>query len=172
MYPAFRQYYLTLQGSRASTLERAAMTGETVNLRYPAAGWQIADNAAIGGSFSPANAQGKHSLLAFAGSGERGELMRKILFLKPGRYQFTAQYEAQDSAPDSDIRWELLCLGKDANSSQWVTNAPVVKGRTRDATDFALDRNCPYQLLQLQLAGGSGQLGAEFTLRSVDIVRR
>jgi hypothetical protein len=172
MFPAFRQYYLSLKGSQAVTLERAAMTKDSVNLRYPAAGWQIADSAAIGGSFSPANAQGRHSLLAFAGSGERGEVMRKYLFLKPGNYQFGAQYEAQEAAPDSDVRWELLCLSKQGNRSKWVTNAAVTKGRTSDSLEFTLGADCPYQMLQLQLAGGSGQLGAEFTLRTVDIIRR
>lgn len=171
-FPAFRQYYLSLPGSRASTLERAAMTGETVNLRYPVAGWQIADSAAIGGSFSQPDRDGRHSLSAFAGSGERGELMRKYLFLKPGDYRFAAQYEAQDSAPDSDIRWELLCLAKQGNTSKWITNAPVASGRTRDSMEFTLGNDCSNQLLQLQVAGGSGQLGAEFMLRSVDIVRR
>jgi hypothetical protein len=171
-FPAFRQYYLSLKGSGALTLERAAMTRDTVNLRYPAAGWQLADSAAIGGSFLQADKEGRHSLSAFAGSGERGELMRKYLFLKPGSYRFAAQYEAQENAPDSDIRWELLCLSKQGNISKWVTNAPVSAGRTRDSVEFTLDNDCPYQMLQLQLAGGSGQLGAEFTLRSVDIVRR
>jgi hypothetical protein len=171
-FPAFRQYYLSRKGTRASTLEQAALTRETVNLTYPTVGWQLADSAAIGGSFSQADKAGRHSLLAFAGSGERGELMRKYLFLKPGNYRFAAQYVAQDNAPDSDIRWELACLAKQGNISKWVTNAPVAKGRTTDSLEFTLGNDCPYQMLQLQLAGGSGQLGAEFTLRSVDIIRQ
>lgn len=171
-FPAFRQYYLSLLGSEESTFEMASLSKDTVNLRYPAAGWQIVDNPVIGGTFSQADKDGRHSLTAFAGSGERGELMRKYLFLKPGNYRFVARYDAQDSAPDSDIRWELQCVAKAGNSSKWVANAPVVKGRTSEAVEFTIGAECPYQLLQLQLAGGSGQLGAEFTLRSVDIVRR
>ena len=50
--PAFRQYYLSLPGTRAATLTSAALNADTVNLRYPAGGWQLGGNPAIGGSFS------------------------------------------------------------------------------------------------------------------------
>lgn len=170
--PAFRQYYLSLPGSSAATLQSASMNRNTVNLPYPAAGWQIVDNAAIGGSFSPADKAGRHSLLAFAGSGERGELMRKYLFLKPGNYRFAARYEAQEAASDSEIRWDLLCLSAKGNVNKWIATTPVRKGRTATVQDFTLGADCPHQMLSLQLAGGSSQLGAEFTLRAIDIARR
>lgn len=171
-FPAFRQYYLSLRGSAAATFASAAFDKNTVNLHYPAAGWQIVDSPGIGGSFSEADKAARHSLNAFAGSGERGELMRKYLFLKPGNYRFAAQYEAQDGAADSDIRWELTCVSATAPVSLWVSNQAVAKGRSGDAQDFAIGADCPNQMLQLQLAGGSGQLGAELTIRSVAVTRR
>jgi hypothetical protein len=171
-FPAFRQYYLSLNGSKAGALESARLGRLTVNLPYSQAGWQLVDSPAIGGSFSAPDKAGRSSLLAFAGSGERGELMRKYLFLKPGSYQFSALYDAQEAAPDSEIRWDLQCLSAAGNSSKWFTTSPVRKGRASDVQEFTLGAECPYQMLQLQLAGGSGQLGAEFTLRSVDIVRQ
>lgn len=171
-FPAFRQYYLSLRGSGAATFGSAALDKNSVNLRYPAAGWQIVDSPGIGGAFSEADKAGRHSLNAFAGSGERGELMRKYLFLKPGNYRFAAQYEAQDGAPDSDIRWELTCVSAKPPVSLWVSNQAVAKGRSGDVQDFAIGADCPSQMLQLQLAGGSGQLGAELTIRSVAVTRR
>jgi hypothetical protein len=95
--------------------------------------------------------------------------MRKLLFLKPGSYRFTAQYDAQSSAPDSEIRWDLSCVSAKGNSGKWFTSRTVQAGRSGDAQSFTLGADCPHQLLQLQLAGGSGQLGAEFVLRSVQI---
>ena len=97
--------------------------------------------------------------------------MRKLLFLKPGPYRFAAQYDAQSSAPDSEIRWDLLCVSQKGNVSKWFTSRAVKSGRSGDTQNFTLSADCPHQLLQLQLAGGSDQLGTEFVLRSVDIVR-
>lgn len=171
-FPAFRQYYLSLKGTNLAALQSAGLDRATVNLAYSQAGWQLVDNAAIGGSFSAFDKTGRSRLSAFAGSGERGELMRKYLFLKPGNYQFSALYDAAEAAPDSDIRWEMQCLSAAANASKWITAAPVRKGRSSASQEFTLGTECPYQLLTLQLAGGSSQTGMEFTLRDVAIKRR
>jgi hypothetical protein len=171
-FSAFRQYYLSLKGSKAPTLTTASLNNFTVNLRYPAAGWQIADRPAIGGSFTQADDKGQSMLTAFAGSGERGELMRKYLFLAPGSYRFAARHEAQETAPDSEVRWDLQCLSASGNTARWFVATPVRQGRFDTAQDFSLGPDCVTQMLILKVAGGSGQLGAEFTVRSVDIVRR
>jgi hypothetical protein len=143
-----------------------------VNLRYPAAGWQIVDSPRIGGAFSPPGKAGLHSLAAFAGSGERGELMRKYVFLKPGNYRFTASYDAQEGATDSEVRWDMQCLAASGSVSKWFTATAIRKGRFSSIQDFSIGSDCANQMLLLQVAGGSGQLGAEFTLRSVAVEPR
>lgn len=55
---------------------------------------------------------------------------------------------------------------------QMVRRHPVSQGSFATTQDFAIGADCANQALILQVAGGSGQLGAEFTLRSVDISRR
>lgn len=169
---AFRQYYLSLPGTSPVTLRSAAMDRNTVNLVHPVAGWQLVDNPAAGGTFSPADKSGRHSLIAFAGSGERGELMRKYLFLEPGSYRFSAHHEAQEESRDSEIRWELQCLHAAGSVSKWSATTPMRAGKWATTQNFALDADCPYQMLSVQVAGGDSQMGSEFTLRSVDIVRR
>lgn len=171
-FAAFRQYYLSLKDNQGSTFETASLSKNTVNLQYPAAGWQLVDSAAIGGAFSQAGKDGRHSLAAFAGSGERGELMRKYLFLKPGDYSFAARYSAQETAPDSEVRWDLQCLSAAGNVAKWFVATPVRQGSFSSTQDFSIGADCPNQVLAFQVAGGSGQLGAEFTLRSVDVRRR
>jgi hypothetical protein len=171
-FPAFRQYYASLPSARDTALLSASLTKATVGLAYPVAGWQLVENPSIGGAFSSPDKAGRYSLSAFAGSGERGELMRKYLFLKPGNYSFAANYDAVEGAADSEIRWDLQCLSAAGNTGIWFTTSPVAKGKTATVKDFTLEADCANQLLLLQLAGGSGQLGAEFTLRSVDITRR
>ena len=171
-FSAFRQHYATLPGSNATSLQTAALSTATVGVPYPIAGWQLAENPAIGGGFTPPDKTGRISLSAFAGSGERGELMRKYLFLKPGNYRLFASYDAVEGAPDGEIRWVLMCLSTSGNTEAWFATSPVAKGKTVTVKDFTLAADCSNQLLAMQVAGGSGQLGAEFLLRSVDIKRR
>jgi hypothetical protein len=167
--PAFRQYYLSLPGTRSATLTSAALNSDTVNLRYSVAGWQFADNPAIGGSFSSTGTSGAQALTAFAGSGERGDMMRKILFLKPGQYRFRASYSALEASTDAEIRWDLQCLRGGVASGLWFKTDRVVKGPSVSSQTLTIPSDCPYQKLVLQLAGGSSQTGMEFTLHSVSL---
>ena len=170
-FPAFRQYYLTLKGSRVETFKAAAFTKDTVSLPFPVAGWQVADSPAIGGTFSAPNEKGRSTLAAFASSGERGELLRKYMFLAPDNYRFASRFSALDGASDSEVRWELQCVKAAGNTSAWFVAKPVQKGQFGLVQDFSIGSDCRTQLLILQTAGGSSQLGAEFTVTSVDILR-
>jgi hypothetical protein len=57
------------------------------------------------------------------------------------------------------------------NVGKWFVSTPVRRGNFAQVQDFNIDKACPSQLLILQAAGGSNQLGAEFTLRSVDVTK-
>lgn len=167
--PAFRQYYLSLPGTRSATLTSVSLNSDTINLRYPVAGWQLADNPAIGGSFSTTGKSGAQALTAFAGSGERGVMMRKILFLKPGQYRFRSSYSAVEAFPDSEIRWDLQCLRPEATSEIWTKTDRVVKGQSVSSETLNIPSDCPHQRLLLQLAGGGSQTGMEITINSVSL---
>ncbi|MFN3619853.1 hypothetical protein [Sphingorhabdus sp.] len=169
-FPAFRQYYLSLKGNNRVAFQSASLNKDTVNLRYPAMGWQVVENPGIGGSFSQPDDKGRSSLAAFAGSGQRGEIMRKMLFLDPGSYRFQAQYSALEEVSDAEIRWDLYCISEKGNVGKWFIETPVRKGSFGQTHAFTIGNDCRNQLLVMQAAGGSNQLGAEFTLRSVDIV--
>lgn len=168
-FAAFRQYFLTLPGVRAQSLTTAEFNRDTVNLAHTPAGWQLSENPAIGGSFVQQGNSGIYQLQAFAGSGERGAVIQKLLFLKPGRYRFDAAYAAEDAVSDAELRWDLQCVTAKDSPSLWTQNARLLKGRSHSSRDFAIGADCPVQRLIFQLAGGSGQLGADVTLRSVSI---
>ena len=168
----FRRYYRSLVGANDATFGTVSLNNATVGLRYPVAGWQLTNNPEIGGAFSLPNRFGRYTVTMFAGSGERGELMRKYLFLKPGRYRFAARYDAIEDAPDGEIRWDMQCLSAKGNSIVWFSVSPINKGKSATAQDFSLDGKCPHQMLNMQVAGGSNQQGIEFILRSVNIASR
>jgi hypothetical protein len=169
---AYRQYYQSLPGTQNSTLQQAGLNKATINLRYPGAGWQIAANSAIGGTFIPAGDAGRYHLSAFADSGERGELMRKILFLKPGNYRFTAGYRGSADVPDAEVIWELQCLSDAGNRRSWSSIANVRNGNFATVQDFPITPDCVNQALVMAVAGGNGQQGVDFTVRNVAITSR
>jgi hypothetical protein len=98
--------------------------------------------------------------------------MRKLLFLEPGSYRFQAQYASLDAVPDAEIRWDMQCITPAGNVGNWFVDTSVRAGDFAHMQDFTVGNDCRTQLLILQAAGGSNQLGAKFTLRSVDLVPR
>jgi hypothetical protein len=171
-FPAFKQYYLSLKGSNRAAFQSVALTKNTVNLPYPMVGWQTQENTGFGASFSQPDSKGRYSAAAYAASGERGEVMRKVLFLNPGDYRFEAQYSALEGISDAEVRWDMQCISAPANINTWFVDSPIRKGNFAHRRDFTIGKDCRSQLLLLHVAGGSGQLGAEFNLRSVDIKPR
>lgn len=169
---AFRQYYLSLPGSTVATLRSSALNKSTVNLRYPAAGWQLFGNPALGGAFSSADKAGRHRFSVFAGSGERGELLRKYTSLRPGAYRFSASYKGEAGSADASIRWEMACMSAEENRVTWFSTTPVSEGQFRTIQAFSISADCPNQMLRFLVAGGSSQIGAEFLLSSVNITPR
>ena len=168
-FPAFRQYYLSLKGGSKAAFQSASLTKAAVNLAYPAAGWQVVESVGIRGAFSQPDRRGRFSLAAFAGSGERGEVMRKLLFLEPGNYRFWARYSAPTVVSDAEIRWSMQCITPAGSVGKWSAETYLRAGDFTQMQDFTIGNDCRTQLLILHASGGSNQLGAEFTLRSVDI---
>jgi hypothetical protein len=130
-FPAFRQYYLSLKDSNKAAFQSASLTEATVNLAHPAAGWQAVESVGVGGAFSQPDARGRFSLAAFAGSGQRGEVMRKLLFLEPGSYRFQAQYAALEAVSDAEIRWDMQCMTPTGNVGNWLVDTPTHRGNCK-----------------------------------------
>lgn len=170
-FAAFQQYYLTLPGSRRDTLQSASLNSATVNLRHPSAGWQILDTAAVGGSFTEKKANGQFLLNAFAGSGERGVIMHKYLFLKPGSYKLFVEHSATETSPDANVEWTVQCLSEEGAPSIGTATAPIRQGLFTAHTEFAVQPTCPAQMLLLRASGGSGQSGTEFAVERITLVR-
>ncbi|MEP7348373.1 MAG: hypothetical protein ABI668_00290 [Sphingorhabdus sp.] len=170
-YDTFRQYYRSLPGANLAIFTAAGLNATTVNLPYPIAGWQMNDGVATGGDFAKANDK-QFVLNVFAGSGERGQIMQKLMFLAPGRYLFSARYHVSEMAPGADVRWDFKCLRTEGSDSLWFAASPLRQGNFAQAAKFIVPSDCPNQILQLQAAGGPGQNGVEFSVRYVAIQPR
>ena len=70
---------------------------------------------------------------------------------------------------DAEIRWDLQCMTPTGNVGNWFVDTPIHRGNFAQRQDFTVGSDCRAQLLVLRAAGGGNQLGAEFTLRSVDV---
>lgn len=171
-FAAFREYYLSLPDTDRATLESVGLNRKTVGLKHAPAAWQIAEAAALGGSFATTKIKGQYRLDAFVSSGETGSIMQKLLFLKPGSYRLTAQHTALENAADARIEWIIQCLDNQQRAIPITTAAsPVKAGGFAVSADFTVTGACEAHMVVLQAAGGSAQGGAEFSVERIDLRR-
>lgn len=168
-FAEFEKYYLSLPNTNRSTLTSADFGSKTIGLQFAPAGWQIADADGVGGDFAPIGA-GRFRLDAYASSGERGTVMRKFMFLKPGRYRLVARQSAPDTAPDARAEWIVQCLADEKATPVGSESLAVTSGKSVAEVRFDISPECRAQAIVLQAQGGSEQGGAEFSVERIELL--
>lgn len=160
-----KRFYLSTKGAQPGVLTSLEMTSETADpAKFPFT-WGGTKSATVEGTFG-ANGHGNHqSLLGIATTGERGLIARKLLFLKPGSYEFTATRETGSMTVDSLATISAICLSESGAQQIW-------SGDLRSSRKFEILRipeSCSTQFFDITLYGGSGQTGAEITISALSL---
>ncbi len=129
-------------------------------------GWQIFSTPSIGAAITGAPAQAD----VFASSGERALVLRKLLFLSPGRYRFQARYGRTEMAGGASASWQLQCVHAGAEKMLWIRDdkAPLAASSALE-TDVSLAPGCEAYYLDLHVAGGPAQSGSQFSVVAVGL---
>jgi hypothetical protein len=131
-------------------------------------GWQIIATSAIGGSFAKKEGQPGARLQIFAGSGENGLVAQKMLSMAPGNYQFHATYSDLHIELGASITWRMRCLAGNNAEIIWQSDAKTATDRARKMI-FTVPASCEAEYIDLIVAGGPGQNGAEFDIDAIHL---
>ena len=166
----FKQYYESLPNSNASALQSVAFDKNTVGTSYPTAGWQLFEDVGVGGKFVSVANTGSNVLMAFANSGQRNIVTRKLLFLPTGRYRINVSHKSDSSPSNAEATWDIQCLLANSGTKLlWSETVPVSRGGFSVIGAFSVDSSCDAEMINLNVAGGSDQLGTEFSVEKVSI---
>lgn len=158
-YALFR----TIEGAQNYNLESARITVADVNRNFGSMGWQALDTDDAGADFQ---LHGNVPVLAiYANPNTTRHIARKILYLKPGSYNFSVRYADTPSANGGYLRWEIKCPTIESSPTRWSLQSE----NTASRSNFVIPANCPVQLLDLIVSGGQGREGIEATVTSVSI---
>ena len=163
----YKQYYTSLPGAKVAALKSTAFDTDTVGAPYPTAGWQLFEGAGVGSSFVASVDSGQSTLTVFAGSGERNIVTRKLLFLAPGRYRINVSHSSDSSSSNAEAIWDVQCVTGGGTKSLWSKTVPISRGRFSATGIFSVGSACGAEMLSLNVAGGSDQLGTEFSVEKV-----
>ena len=169
-FGTFKQYYESLPDGNAFALKSVAFNRNTVGTPYPTAGWQLFEDVGVGAKFvSGANTE-SNMLIAFANSGQRNIVTRKLLFLPTGKYQINISHKSDSCPSNAEVTWDMQCLISNRGAKLlWSETVPVSRGGFSVTGVFSVDSSCDAEMINLNVAGGSDQLGTEFSIEKVSI---
>lgn len=159
-----RRLYLQMPTAKPARLTSAAFDASDRDARFGPMGWQLLEDPDAGGGFT-GNAGGRQtSLVIYANSATTRPVAKKLLYLKPGKYLFSARLANLNRGDRGFLRWQLRCPAI-GDTPAWAIdsiNASL-------SAELVVPANCPVQFLDLIASGGKGQTGLEATIASVSI---
>jgi hypothetical protein len=155
------RYYLTLKGAQPSLLRSTRFEKSSVDQAFAPISWQLLNSAGIDAAFELVGNDLAQQLHVIAGSGERAIVVRKLLYLSQGAYQFSQTFKPIRYANGAAASWLLSCVSGTNTRALWQSNV--------NQAALIIPQNCQNQLLELVVEGGSDQAGAELVISSVTI---
>jgi hypothetical protein len=164
-----KSFYSTLEARDVADLKSPELNWASLPGRYPAMGWLEQGTTSAGVEFASPDER-QPSIRAFAESGHRQIVVRKILYFEPGRYSLVVRYGEAELTSDASTRWHLRCIRGREQPVVWSSDE--LHPRSGTAIQLALDipARCEAQYLELELAGGESQAGAQLQINSVRIL--
>jgi hypothetical protein len=153
------QYYARLEGRFQPLPTSTAFEKATIDPDFAPLSWQLQSSPGVEALFEPVGKSGAQQLHVIVNSGERAPVVRKLMGFSPGTYRFSQKMIAARLSNGASAYWQLLCLQDSDRILIWQSNL--------DSAKIEIPTECKGQYLELVVAGGANQDGAELTVQSV-----
>jgi hypothetical protein len=147
-YAAAYRYGHSLRGGRASALSEAGFTEQTMDPALVPLTWQLTDQPEVRARRDDAS-----RLAVLAASNARGVAASRVLFLRPGAYQFTQAIAPLPQTEPAPLTWELHCLPSGPSDLIWRQVVPASQSATRYRSAIIIPAQCQAQKLSLIITG-------------------
>lgn len=165
-YLEARQYYLSLLGMGRNVPISIGFDKAVTNAEYAPISWEVQNTPGVGANFEGGEKGNRQRLNIFAGSGERGVVLRKLLFVPVGRYSIIQDIKLQRLVGGASATWELKCLRSGEERVIWRGDFIARIGR-QSLSPFEVPIGCNVQSITLSVSGGSNQDGSDITIADV-----
>ena len=159
-----RRFYITLTGANKTVTTSTRFEKATTDPQFSPVTWQLQNLSGVEAQFEPVGEGSATQLHIFANSGERASVVRKLLYLTPGNYSFSEIRKLLRFDKDAAAYWNIYCIREAQLVPIWRNDI--------NSVNLSITPNCPAQMLDLIMAGGSDQNGAEVVIKSVSFVKR
>lgn len=164
-----KRTYARARGSRPDVTARPAIDHLTSD---PAIGWLGWSGVGDGstGSTLRTNAKGGEAVVYVAAGTNRALVLRRVLFLPPGRYLHIEKRTPSFGPPGTIGQYEMKCIGGNASTIWKGPPADHATGATGTGGP-EIPAWCQAQVLELFVSSPLGAGGSEFVIEDFDLRR-
>ena len=160
-----RRLFLSLRGASRANLATTGFNSANTEARFNPLTWEAVSTAGLGAVFD-GNGKGARVLV---GSGERGVVLRRMMYLTPGNYVLTVDQSLIAAAPGTGQDWRMTCAPVGTRTARDMIDDGDVKPATPFTTSVSIPRGCDSQVIELAVVGGTGQTDMEFMVQNISI---
>ncbi len=164
-WPMLRRYYLSLAKASPALLVDPGFSAKTIDPARAPISWVLFNDAGVEAGFFGGSVNTKLKGVAF--NGTRGVFAAKRLLLAPANYTFSVKASGFDAKGGAQAWASLFCFTSEGRQPIGT----VTLGNGVNQAQFSVSGTCAAQALELGIAGGDRQDGAEITIDSVALHR-
>jgi hypothetical protein len=162
-----RKYFMVMHGADRALLTSVAFSRPATLARFGPISWQLLETPGIVAAFERDEETREMRLRVSAASGYRGIAARKFLYLTPGEYEFAQAQELIKLDNGAMAKLNLRCASGSNGQTLWQNGENADNSRP-----VLIPVNCEAQIVELEVAGGADQNGAELIIRSMSLLRK
>lgn len=163
--------YMQMADASSSLLGDTRFNAATTDPKLGTFAWATFSEAATGAGFEATGNGRERQLRVFAGSGERGVVVRRVMRLKPGAYKLSEARSLIVGDASATAHWNVKCLQGTAPILLWTGPTGRIDYNASGAPGPTIPGNCSSQLIELVVAGGTGQQGMELVINRFMLTR-
>ena len=164
-----QSFYTQFKDADLSLVTSPQLTKASTSGMHSVMGWQSLGTSSANVNFSSAAGDAKPSMDIYAAPGDRQVVGRKLLFLGAGTHSFSAQFGRIDLPAGASVTWRLSCTTAQAQLVIWASDAVTPSSNDSFKAMLAVPANCHAQYLDVEIAGGQTQQGAEVQVIGIEV---
>jgi hypothetical protein len=159
-----RAFAATVFGKNANSHLPSGINEQTTDARLRPLTWEPVSGASLGSAVE----DGGRAIRLYANSSERGIVLRRAIFLPAGRFSVRIRMSVLEPGERAEISGSVRCTN--GKRAIWGSGQVPVNGlKEIDGTLF-IPPNCGAQWVEIGMAGGTGQTGADVLVQEFEVV--
>lgn len=169
-YDLARRTYLALHAGPVELLTAPDFVIASADNELGPFGWELTTTPTFGATLSSDESGLPLSMEVFAAANETARVARKLMYLHAGEYKINIEYFNTELRHGVSVTWRLECI-KDLKESNFWKSAHVPGASTSIRSTFLVPKECDAIYLDLIVSGGDEQIGSDFRIQKIVVVK-